>query len=37
MTAVIKGKIQLCLIFQIKKSQLRNDSIQLHGGTVSLM
>ena len=38
--AVIKGKIQFCLIFQIEKFyrtetlllQLRNESIRLHGG-----
>ena len=39
-TVAIKGKIQLCLIIQIKKFdrnetlplQLRNESIHLHGG-----
>ena len=39
-TVAIKGKIQFCLIFQIKKFdrnetlplQLRNESIRLHGG-----
>ena len=39
-TVAIKGKIQFCLIFHIKKFdrnetlllQLRNESINLHGG-----
>ena len=44
-TIVIEGKIQFCLIFQIKKFcrnetlllQLRNESIHLHGGECYLI